>query len=176
MSEQNGLPPVTPDRLRDRAADLIVAATSTWTFLAIFAVTMIGWIVLNSSMLARMILHHPFDPYPYILWNLVMSTDAVVQGTLLLISNKRKDSRDQARAERIEIRITRVDKRVAVLHADHDRLMRDQMVEIRTMSLLHSEHRSETRLLIMMGKLIIKLLQAILKEVRSHGTNDQTTH
>jgi len=49
------------------------------------------WAVINSFILGRVIEHKPFDPYPYILLNLVLSTVAGLQGGIILIASKRAD-------------------------------------------------------------------------------------
>ncbi len=79
------------ERLSDRIADF----AGSWTFIVSFFSVMIIWIVANSFIL----LTRPFDPYPYILLNLVLSTLAAIQAPLIIMSQNRQESRDRLNAE-----------------------------------------------------------------------------
>jgi len=78
------------ERLADRIADF----GGSWTFLGIFALVILGWMVINSYVfIAR-----PFDPYPYILLNLVLSCLAAAQAPVIMMSQNRQEARDRERA------------------------------------------------------------------------------
>lgn len=72
----------------ERAADLMRNKMGSWSFVGGFTAFMLVWAALNSIVLAR----HAFDPYPYILLNLLLSTLAGLQGAILLIAAKRADA------------------------------------------------------------------------------------
>src|SRR5437773_1913802 len=62
-----------------RLADRIAIFGGSWTFILIFLAVLLFWIVLNTIVLAR----KPFDPYPYILLNLVLSMLAALQAPVI---------------------------------------------------------------------------------------------
>lgn len=72
----------------ERLADLVRNRMGSWGFVAAFTGFMAAWAVVNTVVLAR----HGFDPYPYILLNLMLSTLAGLQGAILLIAAKRADA------------------------------------------------------------------------------------
>jgi uncharacterized membrane protein len=67
----------------ERAADLVRNGMGSWAFVFAATVFLGGWMALNRS--------HGFDPYPFILLNLVLSCVAAMQGAILLIAAKRAD-------------------------------------------------------------------------------------
>jgi uncharacterized membrane protein len=67
----------------ERAADILRNGMGSWTFVFAALVFLAGWMVGNRS--------HGFDPYPFILLNLVLSCLAALQGAILLIAAKRAD-------------------------------------------------------------------------------------
>ncbi len=72
--------------LGQRAADVVRNGMGSWPFVFGFMFAMILWGVANT-----VVLHGGFDPYPYILLNLMLSTLAGLQGAILLIAAKRAD-------------------------------------------------------------------------------------
>ncbi|HEX3424926.1 MAG TPA: DUF1003 domain-containing protein [Acidimicrobiales bacterium] len=76
----------------ERAADKVRNGMGSWPFVIIFLVTMGVWAVVNSVFyLGGAHGRHGFDPYPYILLNLMLSMIAGLQGAILLIAAKRAD-------------------------------------------------------------------------------------
>jgi uncharacterized membrane protein len=75
--------PVRP--LGQRAADRMKAMLATWAALMVMGLFIAGWMVFNSHLISA----HHFDPYPWILLNLCLSTLAGLQCFVLLIANKR---------------------------------------------------------------------------------------
>jgi uncharacterized membrane protein len=80
--------------LGERMADHIAEFGGSWTFIGFFAFVIFFWLVLNSYILAA----RPFDPYPYILLNLVLSCLAAIQAPIIMMSQNRQESRDRERA------------------------------------------------------------------------------
>jgi uncharacterized membrane protein len=78
-------------RLADRVADF----GGSWTFIALFGGVLLAWIVVNTGAL----LASPFDPYPYILLNLVLSCVAALQAPVIMMSQNRQEAKDRLRAE-----------------------------------------------------------------------------
>ena len=69
----------------EKSADVMRRSMGSWPFVFAFCAIMAGWMWYNASA------HHTFDPYPYILLNLCLSTLAGLQGAILLIAAKRAD-------------------------------------------------------------------------------------
>lgn len=77
--------------LGERAADKMRNSMGSWTFIFVFVTVMICWAGTNTLLMQRVLHHQAFDPYPYILLNLLLSTLAGLQGGILLIASKRAD-------------------------------------------------------------------------------------
>ncbi|WP_339345883.1 DUF1003 domain-containing protein [uncultured Sphingomonas sp.] len=82
--------------LGDRLADRVAAVGGSWGFIIAFTLVLVGWMVLNSDVLARW--GHPFDPYPYIFLNLMLSTLAAVQAPVIMMSQNRQAAKDRLAA------------------------------------------------------------------------------
>ncbi len=79
-----------------RAADAVAAFGGSWPFILIFCAGIAVWMTINVSE-ARA--GAPFDPYPFILLNLVLSCVAALQAPVIMMSQRRQESRDRLRAE-----------------------------------------------------------------------------
>jgi len=79
----------------ERSADKIAEFGGSWNFLGLFAILMLVWMALNSYILVA----KPFDPYPFILLNLVLSCLAAVQAPIIMMSQNRQAAKDRLRAE-----------------------------------------------------------------------------
>lgn len=76
-------------------ADKVATFGGSWTFIMSFGAVLFSWIVLNSLFLMQ----KAFDPYPYILLNLVLSCIAALQAPVIMMSQNRKETKDRERAE-----------------------------------------------------------------------------
>ena len=79
----------------ERMADRVASFGGSWRFIGLFMGVLVVWIVLN----AVHVLIRPFDPYPFILLNLVLSCVAALQAPVILMSQNRQEARDRLRAE-----------------------------------------------------------------------------
>lgn len=77
-----------------KLADKVAAFGGSWSFIISFGVFMIGWTLFNS----HKVLTHPFDPYPYILLNLILSCLAALQAPIIMMSQNRQEVKDRLRA------------------------------------------------------------------------------
>ena len=77
-----------------RLADRIATFGGSWSFIIMFAVILFAWIFVNSYLLVT----RPFDPYPFILLNLVLSSLAALQAPVIMMSQNRQEERDRLRA------------------------------------------------------------------------------
>ena len=80
--------------LGQRAADSIAKFAGSWAFIFSFCGVLILWMVVNVLLAAR-----AFDPYPFILLNLVLSCVAAIQAPLIMMSQNRQEEKDRRRAE-----------------------------------------------------------------------------
>ncbi|MEW5923065.1 MAG: DUF1003 domain-containing protein [Candidatus Zixiibacteriota bacterium] len=79
----------------ERLADKVAAFGGSWRFIGIFAGILIVWILINTIVL----LTRPFDPYPFILLNLLLSCLAAIQAPVIMMSQNRQEAKDRLRAE-----------------------------------------------------------------------------
>lgn len=81
--------------LGEKFADKIARFGGSWTFISIFGFVLICWMGFNSLQFLR----EPFDPYPYILLNLVLSCLAAIQAPIIMMSQNRQASKDRLSQE-----------------------------------------------------------------------------
>ena len=80
--------------LGQRAADTIAKFAGSWAFIFSFAGVLVLWMVINAILATK-----AFDPYPFILLNLVLSCVAAIQAPLIMMSQNRQEEKDRRRAE-----------------------------------------------------------------------------
>ena len=80
--------------LGQRAADTIAKFAGSWAFIFSFTGVLVLWMVFNVILAAK-----AFDPYPFILLNLVLSCVAAIQAPLIMMSQNRQEEKDRRRAE-----------------------------------------------------------------------------
>ncbi len=78
-----------------RMADRIATFGGSWRFLGAFSIFLFIWILFNSLWF----LFQPFDPYPFILLNLILSCLAAIQAPIIMMSQNRQEEKDRIRAE-----------------------------------------------------------------------------
>ena len=81
--------------LGERLADGLAKFGGSWTFISIFMAMMVIWMGINSFVL----IEKPFDPFPFILLNLVLSCLAALQAPVIMMSQNRQEAKDRLRAE-----------------------------------------------------------------------------
>ena len=80
--------------LGQRAADAIAKFAGSWAFIFSFTGVLILWMLVNTLLAAK-----AFDPYPFILLDLVLSCVAAIQAPLIMMSQNRQEEKDRRRAE-----------------------------------------------------------------------------
>lgn len=114
-----------------RLADRVAAFGGSWTFIIIFALILLSWVALNSFVLAR--LGKEFDPYPYILLNLVLSMLAALQAPVIMMSQNRQAAKDRLNAAHdYEVNL-KAELEILALHEKLDRLREQQWQELVTL-------------------------------------------
>lgn len=81
--------------LGQQLADKIAAFGGSWTFIIVFFSFILLWILVNIFLL----LQRPFDPYPFILLNLILSCLAAIQAPIIMMSQNRQEQKDRQRSE-----------------------------------------------------------------------------
>ena len=77
-----------------QAADAIAKFAGSWAFIFAFTGVLILWMLVNTLLAVK-----AFDPYPFILLNLVLSCVAAIQAPLIMMSQNRQEEKDRRRAE-----------------------------------------------------------------------------
>jgi uncharacterized membrane protein len=108
--------------LGQRLSDKLADSAGSWGFIIIFGVVILLWIIINTVLL---VFRH-FDPYPFILLNLVLSCLAALQAPVILMSQNRQEARDRLRAE-YDYRVNlKAELEIRHLHEKVDHLLRHQ--------------------------------------------------
>ena len=78
-----------------RLADSVANGMGSWKFIIWQTIIVMAWMVLNVILIAT----HRWDPYPYILLNLVFSTQAAYAAPIIMMAQNRQNDRDRAQAD-----------------------------------------------------------------------------
>ena len=121
-------------KLGDIIADRVADFGGSWRFIILFFAVMAVWIALNSVAL----LSGPFDPFPFILLNLVLSMLAAIQAPVIMMSQNRQEDRDRLRAEndykvnlKAEIEIRAIGEKLdQLIHHQWMRLIEIQQIQM----------------------------------------------
>jgi uncharacterized membrane protein len=112
-----------------KMADKVASFGGSWTFISIFMGVMVTWIFLNSFILIKLS-KGSFDPYPYILLNLVLSMLAAIQAPIILMSQNRQAYKDRLSAEHdYEVNL-KAEFEIIGLHEKMDSLREKQWGEL----------------------------------------------
>ena len=82
-----------------KAADKLTSFAGSWTFIFLFFLFIFIWMAVNVYFFVEYKLGKPFDPYPFILLNLILSCLAAIQAPVILMSQNRTSQKDRLRAE-----------------------------------------------------------------------------
>jgi uncharacterized membrane protein len=111
-----------------RIADRVASFGGSWTFILLFLAFMAAWIGVNAVVLTRM--GKPFDPYPFIFLNLVLSMVAALQAPVIMMSQNRHAAKDRRAAEHdYEVNL-KSELEILGLHAKVDALRERQWIEL----------------------------------------------
>jgi uncharacterized membrane protein len=103
-------------------ADKVASFGGSWTFIVSFFGVLLIWMTLNSLV----VLNQPFDPYPYILLNLVLSCLAAIQAPIIMMSQNRLEARDRLRSEHDYQVNLKAELEIRHLHEKLDVLLKHQ--------------------------------------------------
>jgi uncharacterized membrane protein len=147
LSERPADTDTTSLTIGQRAADLIATFGGSWAFILSFGGFLFLWIVVNVVLLTS----GPFDPYPFILLNLILSCIAALQAPVIMMSQNRQETRDRLRAEndykvnlKAELEIRHLHEKMDfLLHQHSAKLLEIQQIQLDLMR--ESAGRSEKR-------------------------------
>jgi uncharacterized membrane protein len=120
--------------LGQHLADKVASFGGSWSFLMLFGLFMAVWIGGNSFALVS----RPFDPYPYILLNLILSCIAAIQAPVIMMSQNRQESKDRVRGQHDYQINLKAELEIRHLHEKMDHLLSRQwerLVEIQQVQL-----------------------------------------
>ncbi len=110
------------------AADAVAKFGGSWSFIMLFAITLVFWVILNSYILINY--DKTFDPYPYILLNLFLSMLASIQAPIILMSQNRQGEKDRLNADHdYEVNL-KAELEIMLLHEKIDALRTEQWSEL----------------------------------------------
>ena len=127
-----------PQQLGERLADRVATFGGSWRFLGSFAAIMLIWIFGNAVLLSR-----PFDPYPFILLNLVLSCLAAIQAPVIMMSQNRQAQKDRESARHDYAINLKAELEVHLLHEKLDHLLLDEWQRLLEIQALQTEMLEE---------------------------------
>ena len=134
-------------RTGQRIADKVASFGGSWTFIISFGVFIFIWILVNVLWMNN----RAFDPYPFILLNLILSCLAALQAPVIMMSQNRQEEKDRERAKKDYMINLKSELEIRMLHEKIDHLIMHQQQE-----------------LIEIQKVQIDLMNNILKEVEKN--------
>jgi len=120
--------------LGQRAADSVARVGGSWAFVSGFMAFLVAWMAVNTMLLRRT----AFDPYPYILLNLVLSCLAAIQAPIIMMSQNRQSERDRLESAHDYETDLKAELEIASLHDKMDHLLHTQwerLIELQEMQL-----------------------------------------
>jgi len=122
-----------------RLADKIAEFGGSWGFIMLFGGVILVWISINTVQL----LQKPFDPFPFILLNLVLSCLAAIQAPVIMMSQNRQEAKDRLRADH-DYRVNlKAELEIRQLHAKLDQLLRHQCQRLLEIQQIQTEMMEE---------------------------------
>jgi len=130
----------------ERLSDQIASFGGSWRFIILFGVVLVLWIILNAALL----LNRGFDPYPFILLNLILSCLAAMQAPIIMMSQNRAELRDRLRSEndykinlKAELEIRHLHEKIDhLLRRQYNRLFEIQQIQIELLEELGRKRKS----------------------------------
>ncbi len=129
----------------ERLSDHLASFGGSWTFITLFGVVLLLWMAFNLVVVGRF----EFDPYPFILLNLVLSCLAAIQAPIIMMSQKRQEAKDRLRSEndyrvnlKAELEIRHLHEKMDhILTRQWERLAEIQQIQLEIMQDLPAKPR-----------------------------------
>jgi len=137
--------------LGQRLADKVASFGGSWKFITAFALFLLIWISIN----VFAILNKPFDPYPFILLNLILSCVAALQAPVIMMSQNRQEEKDRERAKKDYMTNLKSELEIRMLHEKMDHLIVNQQHEM-----------------LEIQRIQIEMMNDILKKIKANNHHD----
>jgi uncharacterized membrane protein len=119
----------------EQASDRLASFGGSWTFIVLFFAILLVWMAFNIVMVTQA----QFDPYPFILLNLVLSCIAAIQAPIIMMSQKRQEAKDRLRSEN-DYRVNlKAELEIRHLHEKMDHILTRQWERLAEMQQLQLE-------------------------------------
>ncbi len=109
-----------------KLADKVANFGGSWTFISIFGIFLMLWITLNIIILSN----KAFDPYPFILLNLILSCIAALQAPVIMMSQNRQEEKDRERSKKDYMINLKSEMEIRLLHEKIDHLIINQQEKL----------------------------------------------
>ena len=106
-----------------KISDKVARFGGSWKFIILFGIILTLWIVFN----VVAIRHYKFDPYPFILMNLILSCIAALQAPVIMMSQNRQEEKDRMRNENDYLINLKAEMQIRSLHQKMDLLLQEQI-------------------------------------------------
>ena len=116
--------------LGQRAADTIAKFAGSWAFIFSFTGVLVLWMIVNAVLALK-----AFDPYPFILLNLVLSCVAAIQAPLIMMSQNRQEEKDRRRAENDYKVNLKTEIMIEDIHGKMNRILARQAILMKLMKI-----------------------------------------
>lgn len=106
-----------------KISDKVARFGGSWKFIIIFSIILSIWIIFNVLAIGK----YKFDPYPFILMNLVLSCIAAMQAPIIMMSQNRQEEKDRMSSENDYLINLKAEMQIRSLHQKMDLLLEDQI-------------------------------------------------
>jgi uncharacterized membrane protein len=115
-----------PMTFGQRIADKVASFGGSWTFIISFGLFLLTWILVNIIWLSN----KGFDPYPFILLNLILSSLAAIQAPVIMMSQNRQEEKDRERSKKDYMINLKSELEIRMLHEKIDHLILNEQQEV----------------------------------------------
>jgi uncharacterized membrane protein len=137
-------PPAEVMRRGDKISDKVARFGGSWSFIILFFIILLVWIVFNTYALGKA----KFDPYPFILMNLILSCIAAMQAPIIMMSQNRQEEKDRKRSEndylinlKAELEIREMQEKMDLLSSEQiQMLVETQAAQLEILQNLEKRH------------------------------------
>ncbi|MEO6684930.1 MAG: DUF1003 domain-containing protein [Dyadobacter sp.] len=98
----------------------------SWRFIILFGIILSLWMIFNAVAIG----HNKFDPYPFILMNLILSCIAALQAPVIMMSQNRVEEKDRMRSENDYLINLKAEMQIRGLHQKMDLLLEEEIKTI----------------------------------------------
>jgi uncharacterized membrane protein len=106
-----------------KVSDKVARFGGSWKFIILFSIVLAVWIIFNVLAIGK----YKFDPYPFILMNLVLSCIAAMQAPIIMMSQNRQEEKDRMNSENDYLINLKAEMQIRSLHQKMDLLLEDQI-------------------------------------------------